>query len=77
MSVAATMALTMASSVDSTVARNTGSRESLGSILTSLAAGPAAPAPEFAVEKAMNMSPDPLPEIRERESHARVSRESH
>src|ERR1019366_9137120 len=58
---AATMALTTASSVAWTVARNRGSRLSLGNILRSRTPlGDAAPG--FAVEKATKMSPESLPE---------------
>src|SRR6266478_519785 len=58
---AATMALMTASSVACTVARNRGSRLSLGSIFRSRTPLVDA-APGFAVEKATKISPEPSPE---------------
>ena len=62
MSRAATIALTMASSVACTVASNSGSTWSLP-IEVDCASGAPASAAAFAVEKAMKMSPEPLPAI--------------
>ena len=73
MVLAPTMALTMASSVASTVASKSGLMRSLDTVLTVLGPGSAS-AWGLAVEKAMKMSPEPLPEmepVRARPSVAR------
>ena len=56
------MALTIASSVACTAASNTALSSSLGNMAT-FTAWPAAAASALAVEKAMKISPDPLPEV--------------
>jgi hypothetical protein len=62
MASAAIIALMVASSAASTVAAKIGSSESLGTIFTSTGFV-AEEAPELAVENAMKMSPESLPEI--------------
>src|SRR5579872_1490021 len=77
MSRAPTIALTMASSVACTVASKMGPIASLGSMLIEASSPEGAAAFGLAVEKAIKMSPDPLPETeprRARPSEARRAR---